>query len=422
MQRAARRAVETIVPDRHGRAKGPRNLPTKESCRARPVRATVCYVAGFSVVICGGGIAGIEALLRLRRLAGDEFDIALISPTDELVYRPGTVTEPFDRAPARRYPTATIVRDTGARWEQDAMSWIDRGRRIVHTAQGREVFYDAALLAIGARELPPSPHVRVFTGRDGGAAFEAVVDDIAAGRVEHVAFVQKPGATWVLPLYELALLTAHHARTHSRHLEVSVTIPDAQPLAALGPEAGALMAALLADSGIALYSETEALILSPRRLQLTPTGQQLHPDVVITLPSLTGPNVRGIPGYAQDRFLHIDEYCRVRHSGGHIYAAGDATDNPVKHGGIGAQQADTAAAGIAHLASCGSAPEPLRPVIDATLLTPDGPRYLSAHLVGGRGWHTQLDQQPPWGTGEKLVARELAPYLGDLDARESGPN
>ena len=359
----------------------------------------------------------MEGVLRLWRLAGDEVDIALISPADELVYRPGTVSEPFERVPARRYPTATIVADTGARWERDSLSWIDRGRRIVHTEDGREVFYDALLLAIGARELPPSQHVRVFTGRDGGAGYARVVDDVTAGRVENIVFVQKPGAAWVLPLYELALLTAHHARSHSRRLELSIVIADRQPLPALGPEAGALMTGLLADAGIALYTETEALIRSPRRVLLKPSGKQLHPDVVVMLPSLIGPNVRGIPGYAEDRFLHVDEYCRVRHSGGHIYAAGDATDLPVKHGGLGAQQADTAAAGIAHLAGCGPAPEPLRPVVDATLLTADGPRYLSAQLIAGRGWHTQLHDQPPWGTAAKVVAAELASYLRGLDAR-----
>jgi hypothetical protein len=36
-------------------------------------------------VICGGGIPGIEGLLRLRRLAGDQLDMILLSPADYLV-------------------------------------------------------------------------------------------------------------------------------------------------------------------------------------------------------------------------------------------------------------------------------------------------------------------------------------------------
>jgi NADPH-dependent 2,4-dienoyl-CoA reductase/sulfur reductase-like enzyme len=77
----------------------------------------------------------------------------------------------------------------------------------------------------------------------------------------------------------------------------------------------------------------------------TPAGD-LRPDLIVTVPRITGPNVRGIPGDAQDRFLRVDEHCRVTGAGGRIYAAGDATHLPVKHGGVGAQQADTAAASI----------------------------------------------------------------------------
>ena len=37
----------------------------------------------------------MEAVLRLRRLGGDQFDITLVSPSDTLVYRPLSVLEPF---------------------------------------------------------------------------------------------------------------------------------------------------------------------------------------------------------------------------------------------------------------------------------------------------------------------------------------
>ena len=58
----------------------------------------------FRVVICGGGIAAVEALLRLRTLAGDALDVSLVAPNDELRYRPLAVDEPFARRGVRRYP------------------------------------------------------------------------------------------------------------------------------------------------------------------------------------------------------------------------------------------------------------------------------------------------------------------------------
>ena len=55
------------------------------------------------VVIAGGGVAGVEALLALSALAEGLVDVELVSPTDEFVYRPLLVAEPFGAAAARRW-------------------------------------------------------------------------------------------------------------------------------------------------------------------------------------------------------------------------------------------------------------------------------------------------------------------------------
>jgi sulfide:quinone oxidoreductase len=376
-------------------------------------------MASFSVAICGGGIAGIEGLLRLRRIAGDRVDVTLISPGEELLYRPLTVLEPFTGHAARRYQMADIVADTGVDWVRDSLAWLDRAERVVHTTGGRQVGYDALLLALGGTELSPSPHVDVFTGRDGGQFYRGVVEDVEAGRATQLVFLLPPGPVWPLPLYELALMTAARARVSGRALRLALIIPGPRPLAALGGDAGDVMARLLAEAGITLHTDTRVRVSSPHDLALQPSGEVLHPDRIISLPTITGPNVRGIPGFAQDRFLHVDEYCRVLNTGGRIFAAGDATDLPVKQGGVGAQQADVAAAGIAHLAGAGPAPERLRPRIDATLFASAKPLYLSADLIDGRGWQATLHDEPPWPAGEKIVAEELGPFLSALDTAGS---
>jgi sulfide:quinone oxidoreductase len=369
---------------------------------------------GFSVVICGGGIAGIEGLLRLHHLAGDQVEVTLISPEDELVYRPLTVLEPLTGQPARRYPIARIIADTGARWMRDSLSWLDRAHRVVHSAGGGQLGYDALLLALGAQERAPSANVDVFTGRDGGAVYREVLDGIQARRITELAFVLPPGPVWPLPLYELALMTAKRARGSGRTPHLAFIISGPRPLEAFGGDAGDVMVGLLADAGITLYTDTTVSI-SPGRLVLQPSGTILHPDRTVSVPTISGPNVRGIPGFALDRFLHVDEYCRVLDTDGRIFAAGDATDLPVKQGGVGAQQADVAAAGIAHLAGLGPPPERLLPRINATLLTGAEPLYLSAYLLAGQGWRASLSDEPPWPAGEKVIAEELGPYLRALN-------
>ena len=79
----------------------------------------------------------MEALLRLRALAGDALDITLLAPNDELRYRPLAVDEPFSRRGIRRYPLRTIARRTDAEWVRTRPSGSTlRTPRLVHTDGG----------------------------------------------------------------------------------------------------------------------------------------------------------------------------------------------------------------------------------------------------------------------------------------------
>ena len=47
------------------------------------------------VLIAGGGVAALEAMLALRALAADRVSVVLVAPDREFVYRPLAVAEPF---------------------------------------------------------------------------------------------------------------------------------------------------------------------------------------------------------------------------------------------------------------------------------------------------------------------------------------
>jgi sulfide:quinone oxidoreductase len=57
----------------------------------------------LNVVVIGGGVASLETVIALRRLAGDRTRITMVAPEAEFVYRPLTVAEPFGRGLAKRY-------------------------------------------------------------------------------------------------------------------------------------------------------------------------------------------------------------------------------------------------------------------------------------------------------------------------------
>ena len=72
------------------------------------------------------------------------------------------------------------------------------------------------------------------------------------------------------------------------------------------------------------------------------------------MPRIAGPQIEGLTRSGAQGFIPIDGQCRVPRTQGRVFAAWDATTFPVKHGGLGAQQADAAAAAIAVLAGAGA--------------------------------------------------------------------
>ncbi|HXH95966.1 MAG TPA: FAD-dependent oxidoreductase, partial [Gaiellaceae bacterium] len=105
------------------------------------------------VVVAGGGVGALEAVLALRDLVGDAVSVELVAPAESFVFAPMTVAAPFDRGGAARYPLADFAREQGAALRTDAVASVEPGVRTLVTAGGERVPYDALLVAIGARTV-----------------------------------------------------------------------------------------------------------------------------------------------------------------------------------------------------------------------------------------------------------------------------
>ena len=69
---------------------------------------------GAPVVIVGGGVAGIEALLALHDLAGERAQLTLVADQPDFLYKPLLVEEPFGLDPAERRELAPLAEQVGA--------------------------------------------------------------------------------------------------------------------------------------------------------------------------------------------------------------------------------------------------------------------------------------------------------------------
>ena len=362
--------------------------------------------SSLRVVIAGGGVAALEATLALRALAREPLSIELVAPDSDFVYRPLAVTDPFRVGETRRFPLASLVEAAGASLRRGRVAAVDRDRRVVAIEDGARRPYDALLVALGARPREAVPGALTFSGPESGSALAELLEQALAGEVRRIVFALPGGVAWPLPLYELALLTRSFLVDRGASgVEVALVTPEERPLALFGSRASEAIAELLAGRGISCQLRTTPVRFEQGLLRTAP-GEAVEGDRVIALPRLGGPRLRGLPCDSEG-FLPIDAYCRVG-SEPDVYAAGDATQFPLKQGGIAAQQADVAASEIARRAGSMLEPTPFRPVLRGLLLTGMSPRFLRAE-PGTAG--SAVDTEALWWPPAKIVGRHLAPFL-----------
>lgn len=364
----------------------------------------------FEVVIAGGGVAALEAALALREIGGDRIALKLIASDTEFAYRPMAVTEPFGYPPVERFPLAAIAGDIGAELLRDRLAAVAPSERAVRTDSGARHRYDALVLGIGGRIRARYEHAITLEDSRSNELMRHLIEDVESGYVRRLAFVIPPSMAWPLPVYELALFTAKRASEMLVELAVTLLTPEDAPLGVLGDGVSRGVSELLADRRIEVIASACCEIPQAGVIEIASGERTLFVDRVVALPELQGPAIDGVPR-DEDGFVPIDEHCQVRGLD-RVWAAGDATNFAIKHGGIAAQQADVAAQAIAALAGRQVEPETFRPVIHGMLLTGALPRYLSAEMTGER-FESEITMHPTWSPPDKISAKYLAPYLDD---------
>ena len=340
------------------------------------------------VLIAGGGVAGLETLLALRALAGDRVDITLVAPELQFVNRSMAVDQPF-RTQRRR--GIRLERRRG-RARRRLASRRPRSRRARTGAWSspRTATSCPTTCSCSPSELAPTANgtrTGVLTFRDGrdGPGYRLLLHQLREGRVDKLAFVKPTGATWPLPLYDLALMTAADCAAHR---------PPGGRAEPDHPGGGA--------AGHVRRSGQRRRRAPARRSAASPCtraaiGVPGRPGGWTSLPATGGsPSIASSPSRAwsargcaasradRDGFIHTDPHGRLAGLDG-VYAAGDATAFPIKQGGLAAQQADAVAEAIAASVGADIDPQPFRPVLRGVLLTGGAARYLRADISGRAG-------------------------------------
>ena len=370
------------------------------------------------VVVVGGGVAALEAVLALRALAGTRPAITLLAPEEEFSPPAASVATPFGFGMPAPLPLEPFAADHGVELRRGLLGEVDTHARVAVPMGGEPIAYDHLLIAVGARRRAAVRGALTFRGPGEVEAVERLIGDLASGRARRLAIAVPSSAAWPLPAYELAIMAAVELRSRGvKAPDVCVVTPEEHPLEVFGPEAGGAVATLLAERGITLHAGCSPTLLRDGELRMR-DGRRIAADRVIALAELVGPYIPGLPRNSLG-FIPTDAHARVTGCED-VYAAGDATSFPLRQGGLAAQQADAAAESIAERMGAIAKAQPFRPVLRGVLLTGGAPLYLRA-VVGegeapiarrlGTGPSSAVGRRPLWWPPAKVAGRYLAPLM-----------
>ncbi len=237
------------------------------------------------MLIAGGGVAGLETLLALHALAGDRVETTIVAPELKFINRSMAVAQPFHPPRVRGLRLQDTAADLGARWHRGRLDRVEHEQRRAITTEGDELLYDMLVLALGAHpEHEWHPQLALtFDGIGDDPDYRLLLHQLLEGRIRDVAFVKPGGASWPLPLYDLALSTAARCAIHDRNdVRLSLVTPENAPLEIFGTAASAATRGLLDDNGVTLVTGSWGTPTRPGWLDIAPGERGLRVDRIVT--------------------------------------------------------------------------------------------------------------------------------------------
>lgn len=336
----------------------------------------------IKLVIAGGGIAALEAMLAARHIGGDRVDVHLFAPRMDFVMKPLGVPHSFGQGEMLRYDLDSLASKAGATFHLRSAVSVDRPHRRVLLRGGVEFTYDYLIVATGTKALWVVPGAKTFWGLHGSEMITELRSSLH-GTGGRVLLTMPDPAVWPLPIYELAIFLAAELQSYSNDPRVAIVSPEPAPLTVFGDEVTVQIRHLLDRWSIDFIPDTIPRAFSAGKLE-TSNGT-FSADAAVTLPRLTGRHIGGLP-FDGNNFLPVDGYGRIRGCD-REYAAGDVVEYPVKFGGAATEQADVVAASIAAQEWGEPEPAPYTPELRAVLITPDGPVRLGSGESEETGWN-----------------------------------
>ena len=242
------------------------------------------------MIVAGGGIAGLEALIGLRTLAGNRVEIELISPERFFAWRPLTAHAAFGGSSGPELEIPQLARAMGASCTIGELGSVDAEAGEITLADGERRAFDVLLVAAGARpEELISGAITVGLPR-GTQRLHALLEEAESGSVSEIVFATSSTSVWPLAIYELAIMTAGRLRGVAG-VSLTLLTPEPAPLSIFGGRASGALLEELEHHGIHFVGGVSAQEVVWGELVALPGMMHIQADAVVSLPRLRGPAI-----------------------------------------------------------------------------------------------------------------------------------
>ena len=284
-----------------------------------------------SVIVLGGGIGGVTAAIRLRRLLAAEHRVVIVEqrptfsmPMANLWLMSG---ERQDQREGER-PLAGLARH-GIEIVQGEIQSIDPAAKRVGTSTGA-VDGDYLVVALGAAKAPQAVPGFVESALnlyepDGAMRIREALAAFSGGRV--VVLVSRTPFSCPSAPYEAAFLADAMLREKGvrDRTEVAVYTPEDIPMLAAGEHVGLALVDMLRERDIEFHREQIAMKIDAARRRILFEVEDTSFDLLIGVPPHVAPAVVRESGLTDaSGWIPVDATTlRTRHDG--VYAIGDVT-------------------------------------------------------------------------------------------------
>ncbi|MBI4408469.1 MAG: NAD(P)/FAD-dependent oxidoreductase [Gemmatimonadetes bacterium] len=291
-----------------------------------------------TALIVGGGVGGIVAAKRLRRLLPREHRVVLVEREEQHVFQPSLLWLAVGRRKPEQIqrPLARLGR-YGFEVVRGEITALDPERRQVRigadTLEG-----DAVVISLGAELAPERVSGLGVAGHNlytlpGTLALRDALRNFRSGRV--VVLTAAPAYKCPAAPYEAAMLVADSLTRQAAGGGWSVDLfaAEAAPMATAGPEVAAAVRALVEARGIHYHPEHQVVQVEPesRTLRFS-NGVSAEYELLIYVPPHAAPEVVRAAGLTgESGWVSVDARTLATPVPG-VYAIGDVTSIPLPSG------------------------------------------------------------------------------------------